>query len=52
MLIVVNLHVEAGKVEAVGQIFFVNLAEVLIATGRNELEVKSQLCVLTGFSNV
>lgn len=37
ILIVGHLGVQAGQVEAIGQVFFVNLAEILIATRRNEL---------------
>lgn len=37
MLVVVNLYVEAGEIEAVGQVLFVNFAKVFIATGRDEL---------------
>lgn len=31
ILVVLNLGVEAGEVEAIGEVFFVDLAEVLVA---------------------
>ena len=38
VLVVVDFGVEASEVEAVGEIFFVDFAEVLVAAGGNELE--------------
>jgi hypothetical protein len=37
----VDLCVEAGEVEAVGDVLFVDFAEVLIAAGGDELEIMS-----------
>jgi hypothetical protein len=37
VLVVVDFGVEAGEVEAVGQVFFVDFAEVLVTTGGDEL---------------
>lgn len=37
VLVVVNFGVQAGEVEAIGQVFFVDLTKVLIATGGDEL---------------
>lgn len=37
MLVVVDLYVEAGEIEAVGQVLFVNFAKVFIATGGDKL---------------
>jgi hypothetical protein len=37
ILIVLNLGVEAGEIEAVCQVLLVDLAEVLVSAGRNEL---------------
>lgn len=47
ILIVLNLGVEAGQVESVCEVFFVDLAKVLIASGRYELQ-KSVTIVLQG----
>jgi hypothetical protein len=33
VLVVLNFGVEAGKIEAVGQVFFVDLAEVFVPAG-------------------
>ena len=37
VLVVLDLRVEAGKVEAVGEVVFVDFAEVFVAAGRDEL---------------
>ena len=37
VLIVLDLGVEASQIETVGQVFFVNLAEVLVASRGDEL---------------
>ena len=37
ILVILYLNVQAGKVEAVGQIIFVDLAKVLVAPGRYKL---------------
>jgi hypothetical protein len=37
ILIVGNLGVQASKVEAIGQVFFVDFAKVLVAAGGDEL---------------
>ena len=37
MLVVVHFDVEAGEIESVGKIFFVDLAKVLIAAGGDKL---------------
>ncbi len=37
ILIVLHLGVEAGQIESIGKIVFVNLAEVFVATRRYEL---------------
>ena len=37
VLVVVDLCVEAGQVEAVGDVFFVDFTEVLVAAGGDEL---------------
>ena len=37
ILIVLDLRIQAGQVEAIREIVFVNLAEVFIASGRDEL---------------
>jgi hypothetical protein len=37
MLVVVDFGIEAGEIEAVGQVFFVDLTEVFVATRRDEL---------------
>lgn len=37
ILIVLNLGVEAGEIETVCQVLLVDLAEVLVSAGRNEL---------------
>ena len=39
ILVVLNLCIEACEVESVGKVVFVDLAEVLVATGRDELEM-------------
>jgi hypothetical protein len=44
VLVVVDFGVEAGEVEAVGQVLFVDLAEVLVAAGGYELQ-RDQLSV-------
>ena len=38
VLIVVDFGVETSQVESVGKVFFVDLAKVFVATGRDELE--------------
>jgi hypothetical protein len=38
ILIVLNFSVQSRQVEAIGQVFFVNLAEVFVAAGGDELE--------------
>jgi hypothetical protein len=40
ILIVLNFRVKACQVETIGKVILVNLAEVLIAAGRNELWTK------------
>lgn len=37
VLVVLHLGVEAGEVEAIGQVFLVNLAEVLVSPGGDKL---------------
>ena len=37
VLIILHFSVEAGEIETVGQIFFVDLAKVFVATGGDEL---------------
>ena len=37
VLVVLDIGVEAGQVEAVGEVVFVDFAEVLIASGGDEL---------------
>lgn len=39
ILVVLDLGVEASEVEAVGEVLFVDFAEVLVAAGRYELGV-------------
>lgn len=41
MLVVLDLGVEAGEVEAVSEVFFVDLAEVFVASGSDELYLSS-----------
>lgn len=43
ILVVLDLGVEARQVEAVRQILLVDLAEVLVAAGRDELEGRHTL---------
>lgn len=38
VLVVVDFGVETSQVESVGEVFLVDLAEVLVTTGRDELE--------------
>lgn len=38
VLVVLYFRVKAGQVEAVGEVFFVDLAEVFVAAGGDELE--------------
>jgi hypothetical protein len=37
-LVVLNFGVEAGKIESVGEVVFVDFAEVLVATGGDKLQ--------------
>ncbi len=46
ILIVLDVGVEAGEIEAVGQVVFVNLAEILVAAGGDELEPRRKVSVL------
>jgi hypothetical protein len=46
ILIVLDVGVEAGEIEAVGQVVFVNLAEILVAAGGDELEHRRKVSVL------
>lgn len=48
ILVVLDVGVEAGEVEAIGQIVFVNLAEILVAAGRDELDRKREVLVHDG----
>jgi hypothetical protein len=48
ILVVLDFGVQARKVEAVGQVFFVDLAEVLISSGRYELYgLSARLCLVS-----
>lgn len=38
-MVVLDIGIKAGEIEAVGQVIFVDLAKVLVATGRDELSV-------------
>ena len=38
ILVVLNICIKASEVEAVRQVIFIDLAEVLIATGRDKLD--------------
>ena len=42
ILIILNLSVETSKVETIREVLLVDLAEVLIATARYELQSQSQ----------
>ncbi len=46
ILIVLDVGVEAGEIEAVGQVVFVNLAEILVAAGGDKLEHRRKVSVL------
>jgi hypothetical protein len=51
VLVVVNFGVQAGEVEAVGQVFFVDLTEVFITAGGDELAngfVSLVVCIMGG----
>jgi hypothetical protein len=41
VLVVLDLSVEAGEVEPVGQVVLIDLAEVLVSTRRNKLAPES-----------
>lgn len=38
MLIVLNIDVEAGEIEAVGQVVFIDFTEIFVTAGRDELK--------------
>jgi hypothetical protein len=42
ILVVLDLRVKAGQVEAVGEVVFVDFAEVFVAAGRDKL--RTRLC--------
>lgn len=43
MLIVLNIDVEAGEIEAVGEVVFIDFTEIFVTTGRDELEPSQHL---------
>jgi len=46
ILIVLDIGIEAGEIEAIGQVVFVNLAEILVAAGGDELGCRRKVSVL------
>ncbi len=40
VLVVCDISVQAGEIEAVGEVIFVDFAKVLIAAGRDELYIQ------------
>lgn len=45
ILIVLDVGVETSEIEAVGQVVFVNLAEILVAAGGDELDHRRKVSV-------
>lgn len=43
MLIVLNIDVEAGEIEAVGQVVFIDFTEIFVTAGRDELKPSQHL---------
>lgn len=44
MLIVVNLSLQTSEIEAICEVFLVNLAKILVASRRNELSENVSRC--------
>lgn len=47
ILVVLNIHVDASKVESVGKVVFIDLAIVFVSTWRNELRRKMLVAIRT-----